>query len=294
MSMFDDVLGLGRSSVTESMTDETFEPEIQYRYIPYKNQDHIGLYDTTDRLEDYYSNFSFRHFAGIDRIADTNAVTVGVTSRILDPHDREMYRVALSQTYSFVPTRVTLNPSDPINRYPSSPLSASFDASPIEPLTMHAMASYDNETNEVTAWNAMSEYATRDGFKAQISYRFAKDGNRTLDRRYVDLKQIGLQLVYPITPDFKIIGAMYRDLEQEENIDRKIALRYEDCCYALTFMYEDYNTPDWSDLTREHEKRFGVQIELKGLATINVSGDDNPASTDTYLIDPFNPTNLNR
>lgn len=28
MSMFDDVLGLGRSSVTESMTDETFEPEI--------------------------------------------------------------------------------------------------------------------------------------------------------------------------------------------------------------------------------------------------------------------------
>ena len=156
------------------------------------------------------------------------------------------------------------------------------------------MASYDNETNEVTAWNAMSEYATRDGFKAQISYRFAKDGNRTLDSRYVDLKQIGLQLVYPITPDFKIIGAMYRDLEQEENIDRKIALRYEDCCYALTFMYEDYNTPDWSDLTREHEKRFGIQIELKGLATINVSGDDNPASTDTYLIDPFNPTNLNR
>lgn len=273
---------------------QTFEPEIQYRYIPYKNQDHIGLYDTTDRLEDYYSNFSFRHFAGIDRIADTNAITVGVTSRILDPHDREMYRVALSQTYSFVPTRVTLNPSDPINRYPSSPLSVSVDASPIEPLTMHAMASYDNETNEVTAWNAMSEYATRDGFKAQISYRFAQDGNRTLDSRYVDLKQIGLQLVYPITPDFKIIGAMYRDLEQAENIDRKIALRYEDCCYALTFMYEDYNTPDWSDLTREHEKRFGIQIELKGFATINVSGDDNPASTDTYLIDPFNPTNLNR
>lgn len=29
MSMFDDVLGLGRSSVTESMTDETFEPEIE-------------------------------------------------------------------------------------------------------------------------------------------------------------------------------------------------------------------------------------------------------------------------
>ena len=28
MSMFDDVLGLGRSSVTESMTEETFEPEI--------------------------------------------------------------------------------------------------------------------------------------------------------------------------------------------------------------------------------------------------------------------------
>ena len=37
---------------------QTLEPEIQYRYIPYENQDNIGLYDTTDRLNDYYSNFS--------------------------------------------------------------------------------------------------------------------------------------------------------------------------------------------------------------------------------------------
>ena len=273
---------------------QTLEPEIQYRFIPYKNQNDIGLYDTSDRMEDYYSNFSFRRFAGIDRIADTNAVTAGITSRILDPHDREMYRIALSQTYSFVPTRVTLNPSDPRTRYPSSPLSISIDASPIEPLTMHGMVSYDNETNEVTSWNAMTEYASYNGLKAQLSYRFAQDGNRSLDNQIVDLSQIGMLFTIPISNDFKVIGAVYRDLEQSENIDRKLALRYEDCCYAITLMVEDYNTTDWSDLSRDHEKRYGIQFELKGLGAINVSGDDNPASTDTYLIDPFNPTNLNR
>ncbi|WP_438405671.1 LPS assembly protein LptD, partial [Aeromonas hydrophila] len=60
---------------------QTLEPEFQYLYIPYKNQDEIGIYDSTTTRQDYYSLFSDRRFAGLDRISDANRITVGLTSR---------------------------------------------------------------------------------------------------------------------------------------------------------------------------------------------------------------------
>lgn len=272
---------------------QTLEPEIAYRYIPYTDQSDIGLYDTTDRQSDYYSNFSFRHFTGLDRIADVNEITFGFTSRLLDPHDRELLRLAISQTYSFVPTRVTLNPNDEASNYPRSPLSLSADANLLEGWTMHGAFSYTNETNSIIAWNLMTEYESDSGFKGQVSYRFADNGNRTLEDDVVDLEQLGLQLELPLNDKFKLIGAFYHDFEQDNDIDKKLALRYEECCWAITFMIEDYNKTDWEDLDREEERRIGIQFEFKGLGAVNISGADEPNSTDTVLLDHFNPTNLN-
>ncbi len=36
------------------------EPEFQYLYAPYKDQDNIGVYDSTTMRQDYYSLFSDR------------------------------------------------------------------------------------------------------------------------------------------------------------------------------------------------------------------------------------------
>lgn len=274
---------------------QTLEPEIAYRYIPYEDQNDIGLYDTTDRMTDYYSNFSYRRFTGKDRIADTNALTFGLTSRLLDPHDREMMRFAISQTYSLVPSRVTLNPNDEADDYPRSPLAMTLDLSPIKEVTSHGQVTYDTENNEISSWNFMTEYADDNGYMVQVNYRFARDGNRTLENRVIDLDQVGLQLKMPLFSDkLSLITAAYRDLEQDHDIDKKIALRYEECCFAISFMIEDYNRTNWDRMTSESETRFGIQFEFKGLGAINVTGDDNVNSTDTRLIDHFNPTNLNR
>ena len=47
-------------------------------------------------------------------------------------------------------------------------------------------------------------------------------------------------------------------------------------------------------MSAQSETRFGIQFEFKGLGAVNMSGGDNIDTTDTYLIDHFNPTNLNR
>lgn len=289
----------GKTTLERKVLDlrhtQTLEPEIAYRFIPYEDQSDIGLYDTTDRLSDFYSNYSWRRFTGTDRIADTNAITVGITSRLLDPHDREMLRFGISQTYSFVPTRVTLNPNDEASDYPRSPLAMTLDVSPIEEITAHGSVTYNNENNEISAWNFMTEYEDDKGYMFQVNYRYSRDGNRTLENRVIDLDQIGVQLKVPLFSDrLSFIAAAYRDLEQDHDIDNKFALRYEECCYAVTVMIEDYNRTDWDTMSAQSETRFGIQFEFKGLGAVNMSGGDNIDTTDTYLIDHFNPTNLNR
>ena len=273
---------------------QTFEPEVLYQYIPYEDQSNIALYDTTDRMSDYYSNFSFRNYTGKDRIADINAITMGVTSRLLDPHDREIVRFGVSQTYSFNTTKVTLAPRDPINTSPRSPMAMFFNAEPVNGLTLHAGLSYDTEEDNLKSWNAMTQYKNENGLLVQVGYRFADNGNRSLANDLVDLSQLGLVTSVPINEKISVSFAAYNDLEQNEDIDTKAAIKFEDCCWSLSFVYENYNSCDWDSLKRERDHIFGIQFEFKGAGAVNVTGDFDRNFTDTRLLKHFDPTDLNR
>lgn len=273
---------------------QTFEPEVLYQYIPYEDQSNIALYDTTDRMSDYYSNFSFRNYTGKDRIADINAITMGVTSRLLDPHDREIVRFGVSQTYSFHTSKVTLAPRDPINTSPRSPMAMFFNAEPVNGLTLHAGLSYDTEEDNLKSWNAMTQYKNENGLLVQVGYRFADKGNRSLANDLVDLSQLGLVTSVPINDKISVSFAAYNDLEQNDDIETKAAIKFEDCCWSLSFVYENYNSCDWDSLERERDHIFGIQFEFKGAGAVNVTGDFDRNFTDTRLLKHFDPTDLNR
>lgn len=91
--------------------NQTLEPEFQYLYVPYKDQDNIGVYDSTGMRQDYYSLFSDRRYAGLDRISDSNRVSIGLTSRVYDEAGDERIRLAVAQAFDFVAPRVKLYPS---------------------------------------------------------------------------------------------------------------------------------------------------------------------------------------
>lgn len=288
----------GKTTLERKVLDlrhtQTLEPEIQYQYIPYKDQNDIALYDTTSRMSDYYANFSPSHYTGTDRIADLNNITVGLTSRLLDAHDRELMRFGISQTYSLVPTRVTLNPNDPSNLYPRSPLSAFFNANPLPGLTTHAAITYTNETNSVSAWNAMTRYRNENGLMVQVSYRFANDGNRSFANETVDLSQLGIATQIPLGKKFSLALASYHDLAQKKNIDSKVALKYEECCWSLALVYENYNSCDWDSLELQKDHRIGIQFEFKGVGAVNVTGNTDNNFTNTHLLNNFDLTNLSQ
>lgn len=273
---------------------QTLEPEIKYQYIPYENQDDIPLYDTTDRLDDFYTLFSHRRFTGLDRIANLNTLTVGLTSRILDAHDREIMRLSVAQAHSFEPNKVNLKYLNKEEEDARSKLVYTFDTLLFDNLKFHSSGSYDTNENELDAIRSVLRYENN-GFLAGISHRFIRDGNIIIGTSTPeDLNQIGGELSIPVANNIKFDAAMYYDTKQNYNIDKKFALRYQDCCFSVALVYEDYMQMNWNSGKHDSDKVIGLQFELKGFYTINVHGIDNPSSTNTHYIPSTDPVNLNR
>ncbi|MGN5064927.1 LPS assembly protein LptD, partial [Aeromonas hydrophila] len=138
--------------------NQTLEPEFQYLYVPYKNQDNIGIYDSTSMRQDYYSLFSDRRYAGLDRISDSNRVSIGLTSRVYDEAGDERIRLAVAQAFDFVAPRVKLYPSETLTTNTRSPLSFEGDAKINEQWFAHAGAQYDVDQSRLSSANSAIEY----------------------------------------------------------------------------------------------------------------------------------------
>ncbi|MEH8260184.1 LPS assembly protein LptD [Aeromonas veronii] len=273
---------------------QTLEPEFQYLYIPYKNQDEIGIYDTTTTRQDYYSLFSDRRFAGLDRTSDANRVTVGLTSRVYDNVGDERLRLAVAQAFEMTPPKVRLYPSNPESTNARSLLSFEGDARITDEWFAHAGTQYDTSEGEFTAGNGAVEYRTGK-LTTQANYRYIKDGN--LDYRYPtntalaeDLSQAGLVMMAPIADQWQMYGGYYRDIKQDVNIDRKIGVKYDSCCWSINMSLEWHNQPDNITLKPTSERVIGLQFEMKGLGSVGTGG--RSVTLDTELLPYVRPFNL--
>ena len=100
---------------------QTLEPRAFFTWTPYRDQRLLPNYDSGATDFNFATIFSENVFTGSDRIADTRAVTVGVSSRLLDPQSgAEVVRVGLAQRYllrdlnTFLPNASGLAGGDPV------------------------------------------------------------------------------------------------------------------------------------------------------------------------------------
>ncbi|MDW4562598.1 LPS assembly protein LptD [Aeromonas rivipollensis] len=269
---------------------QTLEPEFQYLYVPYKDQDNIGVYDSTTMRQDYYSLFSDRRFAGLDRISDSNRLSVGVTTRIYDPAGDERIRLAVAQAFDFVAPRVKLYSSDALSTNTRSPLSFEGDAKINEQWYAHAGAQYDLEQRQISSSNSALEYR-HEKLISQLSHRFVRDANYDLDRKgeVTDLNQIGLLLTTPLNDQWHLYGGYYQELDQNVKVDRKVGLKYDSCCWSINFNLEWVNTPDNVNLAPTSERSLGIQFEMKGLGSVGTGSKGTSLDTEALpYIRPFN------
>ena len=81
---------------------QTLEPRLFYVNTPVRRQADLPNFDSALKDFNFDSLFTENLFSGVDRVSDSNQLTAGVISRVLDPDTgAEALRVGLAQRYRF-------------------------------------------------------------------------------------------------------------------------------------------------------------------------------------------------
>ena len=99
---------------------QTLEPRAFYVRTPYRNQSFLPNYDSGASGFNFATVFTENAFVGNDRISDENLLTLGVTSRLLDPATgAELVRFGVAQRLRFEDQLVSLTQPTTANPTPA-------------------------------------------------------------------------------------------------------------------------------------------------------------------------------
>jgi LPS-assembly protein len=91
---------------------QTLEPRAFYVRTPYRNQSLLPNYDTGANDFNFATIFTENAYGGHDKISDNNLLTLGLTSRLLDPESgAQLARFGVAQRFRFEDQLVTLTPA---------------------------------------------------------------------------------------------------------------------------------------------------------------------------------------
>jgi LPS-assembly protein len=230
----------------------TLEPRLFYLYKPKRAQDDIPLFDTADFDFSFPNLFRESRFSGADRVGDDNALTVALTSRLLDDQSgREVIRGSIGQRIHFADRQVTL--SGVPNRAGTSPVVVELGLSPTRYLSLAGEVIYDALEGRTDKGSARLHLEPDRGHVFNLSHRFRRG----------DLEQVDVSGLWAITPRWKAVARWNYSLAEDLNLEILGGLQYESCCWSVMLARRVHRNEADRELGLEHS--FFVQFVLKGL-----------------------------
>jgi LPS-assembly protein len=260
---------------------QTLEPRAFYVYTPYRNQSKLPNYDSAFNDFNFATVYTENEFSGNDRISATNALTVGVSSRLIDPDTgAEAARFGIAQRLRFKDQNVTLPGGSPatdrvsdvligaqVNWTPQWSLDTTFTYNPDDKRSVRSA---------VTARYSPGPYRT-----VSASYRYQADnalgvatGNESIDVGWQwPLNDLWGDKGRDLGPGrgqgggrWYSVGRLNYSMREGKLTDAVIGLEYDGCCWIGRIVLERLTT---GQVTAN--KRIMFQIEFVGLSSVGSS-----------------------
>ncbi|RYV00620.1 LPS assembly protein LptD [Shewanella sp. OPT22] len=251
---------------------QTLEPQVQYLYVGYEEQSDIGLYDTAQLQEDYYGLFRDRRFSGLDRISDANQVTLGLTTRLFDSHNREKLKFSFGQIFYLEESRVNLLDRAIENQPSSSVLATELDAHIYNDWYFSSAVQYDTQLSKTKKNEVSLDFRPEANKLFQLSYRYVPDLVNANNNNQVDISQAGVRAAWPLKDNLYFVGNWYYDLNKNRSIESYTGFQYESCCWAVRLSYHyriktNYDDNIASNPIEREQFESGVYLNflIKGL-----------------------------
>ncbi len=233
---------------------QTLEPEIQYLYVPYQNQDKLPLFDTGNRSLAFSNLFTQNRFTGSDRIGDTNQVTTALTTRFLNPNGRQILDAGIGQIIYLEDRLVGLTQSSPQSTQTSDVFIK---------MGLNIGALNLSSTLQLTRQDYKLLHAN-----SRLKYRSKQYGtllaNHVLTNNDTPTQKETLSMggYARVTQNWQLGLYINYDMYNKQMYNSNIGVRYDACCWSAELMTE--RTQLDNDL---YNDEFRVQFELKGLST---------------------------
>jgi len=245
---------------------QTLEPRVFYAYAPDEEQDDIPLFDTSQVSLNNFSNiFRANRFFGEDRVGDTNQVTIGLTTRVIDNETGDQrLKASFGQLYLIDDLEQNLRSQDPIESGLGDFL-AEIGINSGNWAT-YGFVQYDYDIDDIRTARFDIAYAPQDDNRKKVSvgYYLANGATETNpDIRDVD--QLTLNVSWPISDRWQFFGSERYSLEDSESLFTDVGVEYNSCCWKVRFIGQERITNRNID---EKRTAFFVELELTSLGKV--------------------------
>lgn len=268
--------------------NQTLEPRAFFTWTPYRDQSALPNYDSAANDFNFASVFSENTFGGHDRIADLRALTVGASSRLLDPATgAEVVRLGLAQRYLLRDQTVVL---------PDQSCSSSNAAgcSPVTNRISDILLGARVQWNPQWSMDANVQYSPQDreSVRSVLSARYTPSNYRVLSAAYRlqrgSSEQVDLGWQWPLSDlwsrppasasagralgpgQWYSVGRINYSLPESKIVDLVAGFEYDAGCWIGRIVFERLTT----GLTTANQ-RVLFQLEFSGFSRLG----SNPLKT---------------
>ncbi|MEO6624498.1 MAG: LPS-assembly protein LptD [Burkholderiaceae bacterium] len=253
---------------------QTLEPRAFYVLTPFRNQSALPNYDSGLKDFNFATVYSENAFVGDDRISDSNLLTVGLSTRLLDPSSgAEAARFGIAQRIRFKDQRVTLPGATAISKGLSDVLlGATVNLDPR--WSVDSTVQFDPDVGRSIRSTVGGRYSPGDYRVVSAAYRLQRGFSEQID--------VGWQ--WPLNDlwgdkgedlgagrgqgegRWYSVGRLNFSLREGRLVDSIVGLEYDGGCWLGRIVLDRLQTS-----TRSSNRRIMFQLEFVGFSRLGVN-----------------------
>ena len=218
-------------------------------------------------LNNFSNIFRANRFFGYDRVGDTNQLTLGATTRIIDNETGDQRLTAsIGQLVLLDDLEQNLSSTSTIESGLGDLLAEVRTES--NNWTTYSFLQYDHEESELRTARFALGYQPKDDSRKniQVGYYRVDFGDTAVD-------QLTLDANWPISDRWQFFGSERYSIEDSESIETRAGVEYNGCCWKLRFvgtsrvdtrLRRTNTTMDFDD----KRTAFFIELELTALGRI--------------------------
>ncbi len=249
---------------------QTLEPRLLYVNTPYVNQSTYPNFDSAVKDYSFASIYSENVFSGIDRVSDTNALTAGVTTRLLDGKTgAELMQLGIVQRYLFNEQLITESGLPENRGYSDLLLRGSTRV--LKPWNLEGYLRYSPSVDRVVRTIVGTQYAPGPFRTLNLTYRYARDISSQIETSWQwpiyepdgGARRLDRGRSNQCSGAWYTVGRLTYSTTDRRLTDSVLGVEYDAGCWIARVAVSR-----WSTGVSEASTQVMLQLELVGLSRL--------------------------